>query len=103
LNRSPFSLEIFSNLKVKVKVKVKTKFILEQAMKTQSGSRCIVILFLNLGARKGWVVNVTSRPLYPLKRPGTHCTGGGVGPRAVLDGCGKSHLYRKSIPGPSSP
>ena len=25
------------------------------------------------------------------KRPGTHCTGGWAGPRAGLDGCGKSH------------
>ena len=24
------------------------------------------------------------------KRPGTHCTGGWVGPRASLEGCGKS-------------
>jgi len=28
--------------------------------------------------------------LPPGKRPGTHCTGGWVGPRAGLDGCGKS-------------
>jgi hypothetical protein len=28
--------------------------------------------------------------LAPGKRPGTHCTGGWVGPRAGLDGCGKS-------------
>ena len=28
--------------------------------------------------------------LYPLERPGTHCTGGWVGPRAGLDNCGKS-------------
>jgi len=28
--------------------------------------------------------------LYPRKRPGTHCTGGWVGPRAGLDRCGKS-------------
>ena len=49
------------------------------------------------------------------KRPGTHCTGGWVGPRAGLDGCGKSRrtgirspdrpvrsvsLYRLSYPGP---
>ena len=27
--------------------------------------------------------------LPPGKRPGTHCTGGRVGPRAALDGCGK--------------
>ena len=26
-----------------------------------------------------------------------------MGPRAGLDGCGKSHLYRGTIPGPSSP
>jgi hypothetical protein len=30
--------------------------------------------------------------LYPPERPGTHCTGGGVGPRAGLDRCGKSRL-----------
>ena len=28
--------------------------------------------------------------LTPGKRPGTHCIGGWVGPRAGLDGCGKS-------------
>ena len=38
----------------------------------------------------GWVVNVTPRPPYPRERPGTHCTGGWVGPRAGLEGCGKS-------------
>jgi len=30
--------------------------------------------------------------LPPGKRPGTHCTGGLVGPRAGLDRCGKSRL-----------
>jgi hypothetical protein len=38
----------------------------------------------------GWVVNTTLQPLYPQERPGTHCTGGWVDPRAGLDGCGKS-------------
>jgi hypothetical protein len=38
----------------------------------------------------GWVVNATSRPLYPRERPGTHCIGGWVGTRAGLDRCGKS-------------
>jgi hypothetical protein len=33
----------------------------------------------------------------PRERSGTHCIGSWVGPRAGLDGCGKS-----SIPGPSS-
>ena len=40
----------------------------------------------------GWVVNTTPRPLYPWERPGAYCTGGWVGPRAGLDGCGKSYL-----------
>jgi hypothetical protein len=52
-----------------------------------------------------------SRPgrLYPRERPGTHCTGGWVGPRAGLDRCGKSRspdlparsesLHRLSYPG----
>jgi hypothetical protein len=32
----------------------------------------------------------TTRSLYPRERPGTHCIGGWMGPRAGLDGCGKS-------------
>jgi hypothetical protein len=32
-----------------------------------------VYLLFNLGARWGWVVNATTRPLYPQERPGTHC------------------------------
>jgi hypothetical protein len=63
-------------------------------------------------------LNATPRPLYPRERPGTHCTGGWVGPRAGLDGCGKSRpptgirypdrparsesLYRLSYPGPQT-
>ena len=37
------------------------------------------------------------------KRPVAHCIGACVGPRAGLDGCGKSRSHRDSIPGPSSP
>jgi hypothetical protein len=37
--------------------------------------------------------------LPPGKRPGTHCIGGWVGPRAGLDGCEKSRPHRDSIPG----
>jgi hypothetical protein len=43
----------------------------------------------------GWVVNATPRPFYPRERPGTHCIGGWVGPRAGPEGC------RKSRPPPS--
>ena len=38
----------------------------------------------------GRVVDATPRPLYPRERPGTHCIGGWLGPRAGLDRCGKS-------------
>jgi hypothetical protein len=37
--------------------------------------------------------------LPPEKGPVTHCTGGQVGSRAGLDGCGKSRRHRDSIPG----
>jgi hypothetical protein len=67
------------------------------------GGRGIALLFIDLGARRGWVVSTTSRPLYPRERPGTHCTGGWVGPRAGLDVSEKSRPQRDSIPGPSGP
>jgi hypothetical protein len=35
------------------------------------------------------VVSTTRQPLYPRERPGTHRTGGWVGPRAGLDVCEK--------------
>ena len=36
------------------------------------------------------MVNATPLLIYPRERPVTHCIGGWVGPRAGLDGCGKS-------------
>ena len=47
------------------------------------------------------VAKATPRLLYPRERPGTHCTGGWVGPRAGLDGLGKYHTHGDSIPRPS--
>jgi len=92
----------------------KVKFTLEQATKAQRRSRGIALLF-NLGARWRWVVNATSRLLYPRERPGTHCIRGWVGHRAGLE-CRKSRpptgirpsyrparsasLYRLRYPGP---
>jgi hypothetical protein len=38
----------------------------------------------------------------PAGKTGTHCKEGWVGPRAGLDGCGKSRSLWDSIPGPSS-
>ena len=50
------------------------------------GGRGIALLFQDLGARREWVVSSTPRLLFtPGKDPGTHCTGGWVGPRAGLD------------------
>jgi hypothetical protein len=38
--------------------------------------RSIALHFLDLGSRRGCVVTITHRPLYPRERSGTHCTGG---------------------------
>jgi hypothetical protein len=50
---------------------VKVKPNLEQATKAQRGSRGIALLF-NLGARLGWAVSATPRPLYLRERSGAH-------------------------------
>ena len=76
---------------------IEYNFTLGQSTKAQTW-----IYFLDLGAR-WWVVSTTPRPLYPRERPGTHCTGGWVGLRAGLEGCGKSRPYPNSIAGPCSP
>ena len=47
------------------------------------------MLWRHLCARWGWVVNATTRQLYPGEWPGTHWIRGWVRPRAGLDGCGK--------------
>ena len=47
----------------------------------------------------GWVIITTPLPLSPREWSGNHCTGGWVGPRADLDGCGKS-LYSTGIRSP---
>jgi len=49
--------------------------------------------FCKLNASLGWVVKTTPRSPYPHgRRVGTHCRGGWVGPRASLDGFGKSRI-----------
>jgi hypothetical protein len=44
-----------------------------------------------------------SAALPPGKRLVTHCIGGWVGPRAGLNGCGKSRHHRGSSPLPVQP
>jgi len=91
------SFLVFSTVHYGTFLQIKVQFTLHQATEFQKYS------FFNLGARWGWVVNATPRPLYHRERPVTHCVGGWVGLSADLDGCGKSRLHQDSIPGPSSP
>jgi hypothetical protein len=66
--------------------------------RAQRGSTNIDLHMLDLGARRGWMVSITPRPFYPQERPGTHCTGVWVGPRAGLDMCEKSRPHRTVQP-----
>jgi hypothetical protein len=53
------------------------------------------VLILILGTRSGCVLSTTPRPLYPRERPGTHCTGGLVGPGPVWTCAIKPHKPNK--------
>ena len=77
--------------KVKVKVTLVQKLRLCTGRTTHSGSRGIALPFHDHDTRRGWAgQRHASAAIYPRERPGTHCTGGWVGPRAGLDSCGKS-------------
>ena len=68
-------------------------FTLKHAMRAQRGRRGIALHFFNVGARSGWVVDATPRPLYPRgESRSTHCTAGKLGPWDGLDRCGGSCL-----------
>ena len=54
------------------------------------GSRGIALPFHDHGTRRGEGSASRSGRSLTRKRPGTHCTGGWVRPRARLDRCGKS-------------
>jgi hypothetical protein len=45
-----------------------------KAMKAQRKSGGKALLFFNLDARWGWVVNVMPQPLHPQQRSSIHCT-----------------------------
>jgi hypothetical protein len=63
----------------------------------QRVGRRIALLLHDLGTRRGYVVSSTPRLQFtPGKRPGTHCTGGWVGPRAGLDNIVKKVLVYSS-------
>ena len=96
-----------SNLRVNGKIIIKkVKVTLVQALRlctgctAHRGSRGIALFFHDQRHWKG-LRGQRHAPaaLYPLERPGTHCTGGWVGSRAGVDRCGKSRTHRDSIPG----
>ena len=82
------------------KVHVKVKFTLEQATKGEQRYSSILSLTSVLDGVGG---QRQAPAALPRERPGTHCIGGWVGPKAGPDGCGKSRPHRDSNPGPSSP
>ena len=58
-----------------------------------------VLLFCDRGTGKGRVVSSTPRPHFtPGERPGTHFTGGWVGPQDRSGRGGKSRRHRDSMP-----
>ena len=63
--------------------------------------RGIALLFHDHDTRRGELTTHASAALYPLERPGTHCTGGWVAPGPVWTG-GTFHPHRDSIPGRSA-
>jgi len=81
---------IWTNLSCKVK-KVKCTPVQTPRLCTgrtsHRGSTGIALLFLDHDTRKGWGVSLTPWPLYPLERPGTHCTRGWMGLRTRLHRC----------------
>ena len=73
-------------LRIVVKAKIKVKVLPITGHEGPEGE----YRFMPSALRLGWGVSTTPQPLYPRERPGTHCTGGWVDPRAGLDGCEKS-------------
>jgi len=73
------------NSRVSKNIKVKVKFSRYRPGVAQSVGRGIALLFHDRGTRRGeWSAARYGRTL-PRERPGTHCTGGWVGPRTCLD------------------
>ena len=70
---------------LKFLIRIYEKVVPANAIKASEGSKGVVPLIRNFGARWRWIVNITSRPLCPGQIPGIQSTEDWVGPRAVLD------------------
>jgi hypothetical protein len=71
---------------------VVVKLALGRTMMAQRGVQVYLYSFFNLGVRCHAPAALT-----PGRKRGTHRVGGWVGPRAGLDGSGKSHPYRSWV------
>jgi len=65
----------------------------------QKVGRGIALLFHDRGTKRVSGQQHAPAAPYPRRKPGTHCTGGWVSPRACLDGRKISSRDRDSIPG----
>jgi len=86
---------------------VPVKFTLQFAMKAKTGRRWQLYSFFNLGARWGWMVNATSRPLYSSVRKKEKKTRYPLyrrlgGPQGRSGRMRKTSPHQRSIPGPPS-
>ena len=88
---------------IRVKVEVKVISFHDLPWRHRGDQRVWHYSSFNIGNRRGWVVNVMPRPLYPQELYGTNCIEGWVSPKAGLDGCGQTLPSPHSISGPSSP
>jgi hypothetical protein len=83
---------------------IRSKDFITHAMKACMGRGGTTPLFLNIVARRRWVVNVTPRKLYSRERtPVTQRAEGPRGGLRIVDKRKISCSYWDSKPGPSSP
>jgi hypothetical protein len=94
---------LFSNVALAhLKTNYDLKFTLEQTTKAQRGCRGVTLSLIS--TLDGCELSTPGpRRFTSEKKPGTHSTGGWVGPRAALDMCEKYRPHRDPIPGPSGP
>jgi len=94
--------KFFIYIHIYIYIKVKVKWSCYRPVVAQRVGTGTALLFHDCGTRRGWVVSSTPRPHFTPERPGTHFTGGWVGPGAGLEGR-KFSSPPGFYPGPSSP
>ena len=91
-------LQTYLNTQRRVSIN-KEMFTLEEIRRPWGEGELQLYSSFSLSTSRGYVANTMSRPLYPRKRPSTHCTRRWPRPKAGLDGSVKSQPHRHSIPG----